>query len=88
MERVRNMKNSEDIDRIEKSLPETLRKCRYCGERPDVYIRADRNYAGTKGFISTVRCPGCYVSVFAFGLDRRSAEIMSKCYWEKGVLDA
>ena len=83
-----NMKSPEVIDRIEKTLPEILRKCRYCGESPEVYTRADRNYDGTEGFVSTVKCSGCGVSVFAFGLDERRALVMSRCYWEKGVLDA
>ena len=81
------MKSPEVIDRIEKTLPETLRKCRYCGERPEVYSRGDRNYDGAEGFVSTVRCSGCGACVFAFGLDRRSAEIMSRCYWERGICD-
>lgn len=81
------MKSPEVINRIEKSLPQTLRKCRYCGEGAEEYVRADRNYDGTRGYIATVRCTGCGVSVFAFGLDIRLALVMAKSYWEKGVCD-
>lgn len=81
------MKSPEVIDKIEKTLPQTLRKCRYCGESAKEYVRADRNYEGTMGFIAMVRCSGCMASVFAFGLDERSALVMAKSYWERGICD-
>ena len=82
------MKTPEVIDKIEKSLPQKLRICRYCGQEAWEYVRADRNFIGDKGFIATVKCTGCGASVFAFGSDIRSALIMARSYWEKGVCDA
>lgn len=82
------MKTPEAIDKIEKSLPQKLRICRYCGQEAREYVRADRNFIGDKGFIATVKCTGCGASVFAFGKDIRSALVMAKSYWEKGVCDA
>ena len=82
------MKSPEVIDRIEKSLPQTLRKCRYCGEGARDYVRADRNFRGEEGFICTVRYSGCGSSVFAFGYDERAARIMARSYWERGICDA
>ena len=52
------------------------------------YVRADVNFDGASGFVATVRCTGCGISVFAFGSDIRSALIMARSYWEKGVCDA
>lgn len=53
------MKTPEVIDKIEKSLPQKLRICRYCGQEAREYVRADRNFIGDKGFIATVKCTGC-----------------------------
>lgn len=80
------MKTDRVIDENEKEL-ETLRKCRYCGSEAMVYIRVDRNYKGEKSFIATVKCKGCYASVFAFGKDERSADVMARSYWNRGILD-
>lgn len=82
------MKSAEIIDRIEKTLPQKLRRCRYCGENAREYVRADRNFRGEEGFICTVRCPDCGSSVFAFGYDERAARIMARSYWERGICDA
>lgn len=82
------MKTPEVIDKIEKSLPEKFRLCRYCGSEAREFVRADRNFRGDEGFIATVKCTGCGVSVFAFGPDIRSALVMAKSYWEKGIYDA
>lgn len=82
------MKSPEVIDKIEKTLPKQPRRCHYCGHEPREYVRADVNFDGASGFVATMRCTGCGISVFAFGSDIRSALIMAKSYWEKGVCDA
>ena len=90
------MKSPEVIDKIEKTLPKQPRRCHYCGHEPREYVRADVNFDGARdvnfdgarGFVATVRCTGCGISVFAFGSDIRSALIMARSYWEKGVCDA
>lgn len=82
------MKSAAVIDRIETTLPAKLRRCRYCREEPREYVRQDVNFRGEKGFVATVKCTGCGASVFAFGKDIRSALVMARSYWEKGVLDA
>ena len=82
------MKSKRVIDEIEKALPEKLRRCRYCKEQPREYVRQDVNFRGDRGYAATVKCTGCGASVFAFGFDIRSALVMAKSYWEKGVFDA
>ena len=82
------MKSAAVIDRIEQTLPQKLRACRYCKQDAREYVRQDVNFKGEQGFIATVKCTGCGASVFAFGLDIHSALVMAKSYWEKGVLDA
>lgn len=81
------MKTQRVIDQIEKTLPDTMRRCRYCGSAASVYIRADKNYRGDEGFVATVRCSGCFASVFAFGSDEKSAEIKARSCWERGIYD-
>lgn len=81
------MKSPEVINKIEKTLPKQPRRCHYCGHDPREYVRADVNFDGANGFVATVRCTGCGISVFAFGPDIRSALIMARSYWEKGVCD-
>ena len=81
------MKSPEVIDKIEKALPEVLRNCRYCEGLPVLHVRKDRNSDGEKGYIATVRCKCCGVSVFAFGTDERSAKVMARHYWQKGIAD-
>lgn len=65
-----------------------LRKCRYCGGKARVYIRQDRNYKGEQGYIATVNCESNCGSVFAFGKDEKSADVMARNYWNRGILDA
>ena len=82
------MKSAAVIDKIEGTLPEKSRACRYCGGKAALYLRADKNFNGTKnGFVATMRCQGCGAAVMAFGIDRRSAAVMCRSYWERGVLD-
>lgn len=81
------MKSPAVIDEIEKTLPKQPRRCHYCGQEAREYVRADSNFSGDKGFVATIRCTGCGISVFAFGLDIRSALVMAKSYWERGVCD-
>ena len=82
------MKDPKVIDKIERELPEKPRTCRYCCGTPALYLRADKNFNGTKqGFMATMRCSGCGAAVMAFGIDRRSAAVMCRSYWERGVLD-
>lgn len=82
------MKSPEVIDKIEKSLPEKLRPCRYCGSEAREYVRDGRNFRGDEGFVATVRCKGCNTSVMAFGQSERSALVMAKSYWCRGICDA
>lgn len=81
------MKSEKVINEIEKTLPQKLRICRYCGQEAREYVRADRNFIGDKGFIATVKCTGCGASVSAFGKDIRSALVMAKSYWCKGICE-
>lgn len=82
------MKTARVIDEIEKELPETLRRCRYCGGVPEIYVRADRNFRGEEGVVGTIKCTGCFVSVSSFERDERSAIVMAKSWWQRGILDA
>lgn len=81
------MKSKAVIDKIEKTLPVKLRPCRYCRGEPREYIREDVNYRGEKGYFATVRCSSCGISVEAFAVDKRSASVMARSYYQKGVLD-
>lgn len=81
------MKTDRVISKIEEEN-KGLRKCRYCGGEAKVYIRQDRNFKGDKGYVATVRCDSNCASVFAFGKDEKSADIMARNYWNRGVLDA
>lgn len=81
------MKSEKVIDETEKSLPEEMRKCRYCRGDPVLYTRRDRSYEGIEGFVATVRCKCCGTLVFAFGLTKRAAKVMARSYWEKGIRD-
>lgn len=82
------VKSAKVIDEIEKTLPEKLRPCRYCGGEAEEYIREDRNSKYEKGFVSKIKCAGCGRSVEYFALDRRSASVMARNYYQKGVYDA
>lgn len=83
------MKSMITVDRIEAELPEKPRACRYCSGEPALYLRADKNFSGTRQwYTATMRCQECGASVMAFGIDRRSAAVMCRSYWERGVLDA
>lgn len=81
------MKSPAVIDAIEKKLPSELRRCRYCGGKAKEYAFADRNYRGERCFVGKVRCNECGVSVEAFGYDIRSALVMAKSYWCRGIYD-
>lgn len=81
------MKSKAVIDKIEKTLPVKLRPCRYCRGEPEEHIREDVNYRGDKGYFATVRCTSCGISVEAFAADKRSASVMARSYYQKGVLD-
>lgn len=82
------MKSTKVIDEIEKTLPEKLRPCRYCGGEAKEHIREDLNSRGEKGFVSKIKCTVCGRSVEYFALDRRSASVMARNYYQKGVYDA
>lgn len=82
------VKSAKVIDEIEKTLPEKLRPCRYCGGEVEEHIREDRNSKGERGFVSKIKCAGCGRSVEYFALDRRSASVMARNYYQKGVYDA
>ena len=81
------VKSAKVIDEIEKALPEKLRPCRYCGGEAKEYIREDRNSKYEKGFVSKIKCAGCGRSVEYFALDRRSASVMARHYYGRGIYD-
>ena len=82
------MKSKAVIGEIEKTLPEKLRPCRYCRGEPELTVREDVNYKGDKGFIAKVRCTGCGISVEAFAEDKRTASVMVRSYYQRGIFDA
>lgn len=82
------MKSEKVINEIEKTLPQKLRVCRYCGAEAKVRVSTGRNFNGDMGFVGTVKCTGCYISVSAFGEDARSASVMARSYWERGIYEA
>ena len=81
------MKSPDVIDEIEKKLPPEMRRCRYCGGTAREYAYPDRNYKGDYGFVGKVRCTECGGSVEAFGYDIRSALVIAKSYWCRGICD-
>lgn len=72
---------------IEKTLPQTLKKCRYCESDAQVYVKQETNHAGVHGYMGIVKCKGCRNSVFAFELTERGASVMARSYWQKGIFD-
>ena len=82
-----NVKSPEVIDKIEKSLPEKLRHCRYCGGQAREYVNGGRSFKGDEGFVGTVKCTDCGTSVTAFGRDVREALVMAKWYWCRGIYE-
>lgn len=82
------MRSEETIRKMIDEYTGELKKCRYCGGTPAQHTREDINVIGIKGFVSTIRCPNCLVSVSAFGGYPKSAEIQAKSYWQRGILDS
>ena len=82
------MKSKAVIGEIEKTLPEKLRPCRYCRGEPELTVREDVNYKGDKGYIAKVRCKSCGISVEAFAEDKRTASVMVRSYYQRGIFDA
>ena len=82
------MKSKTVISEIEKSLPVKLRPCRYCRGEPELTVREDVNYKGDKGFIAKVKCKSCGISVEAFAEDKRTASVMVRSYYQRGIFDA
>ena len=64
----------------EKKKP-ALRYCRYCAGEAVLYTRDGRNFEGMPGYIATVRCQRCLVSITAFSSSRRAAEIIVRDRW-------
>lgn len=64
----------------EKKKP-ALRYCRYCAGEAVIYTRDGRNFEGMPGFIATVRCQRCLVSITAFSSSRKAAEIIVRDRW-------
>lgn len=81
------MKSAKVIDMIEKTLPDKLRPCRYCGGEAEEHIREDRNSKGERGFVSKIKCTVCGRSVEYFAPDRRSASVMARHYYLRGIYD-
>ena len=81
------MKSKKVINEIEKTLPQKLRACRYCGADPQVRVSTGRSFNGDMGFVGTVKCTGCYISVSAFEESARGASVMASSYWERGIYD-
>lgn len=82
------MKSKAVIDEIEKNLPVKLRPCRYCRGEPELIIREDVNYRGSRGYIAKVKCKSCGISVEAFAANRHTASVMVRSYYHRGVFDA
>lgn len=53
-----------------------LRECRYC-------VHEGRNFEGVKGFIATVQCRECGISVNAFASDEKGAKIQAVARWNR-----
>lgn len=81
------MKSKNVVDRIEKSLPIKLKPCRYCMGEPELIIREDVNYRGEKGYVAKVKCKSCGISVETFSTDKRTASVMVRSYYQKGIFD-
>ena len=82
------MKTEQVINQVEKELPDKLRLCRYCGGTPEVYVKEDFNYLGKRGYMGKVVCKRCKVSVFAFEATERGASVMTRSYWQRGIIDS
>lgn len=59
-----------------------LKPCKYCGGTPIQGTHEGRNLMGKNGYVSFIRCSGCfrYIEVFSFDSSKEAAE---KCisYW-------
>ena len=44
-----------------------VKKCRYCGSLPEQYTHEGRNRIGEIGFVSVLKCRGCFRRVETFG---------------------
>ena len=82
------MKSKAVIGEIEKSLPVKLRPCRYCRGEPELTVREDVNYRGDRGYIAKVKCKSCGISVETFSVDRHTASVMARSYYQRGIFDA
>ena len=88
LKRGDTVKSKTVISEIEKSMPVKLRSCRYCRGEPELTVREDVNYKGDKGYIAKVRCKSCGISVEAFAEDKRTASVMVRSYYQRGIFDA
>lgn len=58
-----------------------LGDCKYCGGKAYIYSRDGRNFEGVPGYIATVKCARCLISIFAFSTSRKKAEIIARDRW-------
>lgn len=63
------------------------KKCKYCGSLPDQSTHEGRNRIGEIGFVSVLKCKGCYRRVETFGSTPDRAEEKCLQYWNWGAYD-